>query len=548
MAEAIAIVSIGVQGAEVVAKIVRFAIETKHFKKTCEKLKNDAVLILNMIARAGDAKVNAQDAGRIENSLRTCLAFVTLCCQDWGVLRSSFEVAFRRKHEIVEKELRWCTELLIADTATKLLANQGEKHQELVEKFGRVDARLDSELRSLRKEVSKSREITALEDPQLSTLVTIYKKDDPRLHLQTMNTGASSFQGQLNGLGEVECLRLVDKHSTAGIQLPRLINIYGKISHRTAARRLFGVLKTEQGDFAVMESLAGAKSLESSLAKDEFLAFPLAKRLRFLYEICQAVEYFHSIGVLLKSLSSSPVFYKESSAGTGHLRPIIAGLENGRLMTESSVELEYDVRFEAPDFIVQGQRMHTPYTDVWSLAVLVRYCITGGLPLSSPFVTSPEAKMELRKQLKNPDFLCESPHLKDLPDVRKTLNWCFLAKGSLRPTVPEIGRVIMDAFVDQTHGSHNVAGGISLAYSENLPEAKAGAMTKIHRVRSNQKEKIGKDNRLSKADWLKFLHASDLEVDAVAEYIVGASAWLDLVEAADCEEQFDATDNGQSSF
>lgn len=201
-----------------------------------------------------------------------------------------------------------------------------------MEKVDQVDARLGTELRTLRKEIGKSRKITALDKPQLSGSVTIYKKEDPRLHLPNMDTGASSFMGQLDGLVEIECLRLVGEQSTAGMQLNRLINIYGKISHRTAARRLFGVLQTEQGDFAVMESLASAKSLESSLASNEFLSFSLAKRLRFLYEICQAVEYLHSVGVLLKSLSSCLVYYKESSAGTGYLRPIIAGLENARLV------------------------------------------------------------------------------------------------------------------------------------------------------------------------------------------------------------------------
>jgi hypothetical protein len=179
----------------------------------------------------------------------------------------------------------------------------------------------------------------------------------------------------------------------------------------------------------------------------------------------------------------------------------------------------------------------------------VRYCITGGLPLSSPFAESPsrEAKEALRKSLENPDFLCESPQLEDLPGVREMLSRCFLANGSLRPTVPEIGRVIMDAFVDQTHGSHNVAGGTSPDDTKHLLQAKEGAMTKIGRARSKLQERKPpeKNDYLSKADWLAFLQASDLEVDAVAEYIVGASAWLNLVKAADCESQFDASDNGK---
>lgn len=34
-------------------------------------------------------------------------------------------------------------------------------------------------------------------------------------------------------------------------------------------------------------------------------------------------------------------------------------------MTEPSIEKEYDLRFEAPDFANQGQGLHTAFTDIW---------------------------------------------------------------------------------------------------------------------------------------------------------------------------------------
>jgi hypothetical protein len=51
-------------------------------------------------------------------------------------------------------------------------------------------------------------------------------------------------------------------------------------------------------------------------------------------------------------------------------------------MTEPTVQLEYDVRFEAPDFIVQGQRMHTPYTDVWRYALTADH--DSAMPINVP--------------------------------------------------------------------------------------------------------------------------------------------------------------------
>lgn len=185
-----------------------------------------------------------------------------------------------------------------------------------------------------------------------------------------------------------------------------------------------------------------------------------------------------------------------------------------------------------------------------SLAVLVRYCITGGLPLSSPFTNSAEVKKEIRQRIAHPRFLCESKQLNELPRIKETLRRCFLARGSLRPTVPEIGRAILNAFSDITIQIEDSGNETSPDAVVDLVEFKEIAMTKIHRARSKIKLKIdiGEDDRLTAMDWQRFLRATDQEVDAVSEYIVGAVAWLGLVEDVDCEEQFDATDNGWSFF
>jgi hypothetical protein len=116
----LAIASIAIEGTEVVAKIVRLALEVKHFKPKCEALKNDCVLILEMSRQAGNAKVDLKTARRITDSLHMCLSFLSQCSQDWGLLRSSFEVVFRRKHESIKDELKWSTDLLIADTVVRL--------------------------------------------------------------------------------------------------------------------------------------------------------------------------------------------------------------------------------------------------------------------------------------------------------------------------------------------------------------------------------------------------------------------------------------------
>jgi hypothetical protein len=203
---------------------------------------------------------------------------------------------------------------------------------DVIDKLDRIDGQLESEFRSMRREVIRSREVLTIETPRLEGFVEIFTEGDSRIHLQVRSNQQSTIPGSLDGFGEIECIPLVGEQSTAGIQLNRLINIYRRISQRTAARRLFGVLRTSHGHFAIMESLSSAISLETALATASFVNVPLTQRLRFLYEICEAVKYFHSIDILLKSLSTLVVFVKETSPGEGNIRPIITGLENARLV------------------------------------------------------------------------------------------------------------------------------------------------------------------------------------------------------------------------
>jgi serine/threonine protein kinase len=205
------------------------------------------------------------------------------------------------------------------------------KH-DVIDKLDRIDSQLETEFRSMRREVIRSREVLTIEPPKLEVFVEIFTEDDSRIHLQVRSDQESAILGSLDGFGDIECIPLVGEQSTAGIQLNRLINIYRRISQRTAARRLFGILRSSHGHFAIMESLSSAVSLETALATGTFMNFPLTQRLRFLYEICEAVKYFHSIDILLKSLSTLVVFVKEASPGEGNIRPIITGLENARLV------------------------------------------------------------------------------------------------------------------------------------------------------------------------------------------------------------------------
>jgi hypothetical protein len=207
-----------------------------------------------------------------------------------------------------------------------------KRHSEIIRRFDRIDAHLESEFRTMRREVLKSKDIAEVERLKLDSYVQVYQYTDTRIHLQPPTQNSCTIFGQLDGVGEIECIPLVGEQSASGAQLPRLINIYSKISQRTFVRKLHGVMQNSQGDFAMMDSLASATNLDHALQSGEFKSQPLDKRLRFLYEICETVQYLHSIGILLKCLSSVNIFFVVSPTGSGSIRPILIGLENARLV------------------------------------------------------------------------------------------------------------------------------------------------------------------------------------------------------------------------
>lgn len=175
-----------------------------------------------------------------------------------------------------------------------------------------------------------------LDIPELSRSILVFSETDSRLKLE-LEPGAQLHDGikghlHIPNAGRVQCLEMVDENSTAGVQLPRLINIYSRISQRTAARTFWGVLDHSGRGYAVMESVDDSTRLEDALHSGEFAQLDLVGRLRFAWEICSSVAYFHSVNILLKSLSSQNVYIRPPRSESDHIRPILTDLENARLV------------------------------------------------------------------------------------------------------------------------------------------------------------------------------------------------------------------------
>jgi serine/threonine protein kinase len=242
--------------------------------------------------------------------------------------------------------------VLTVDSQATLLAGQGQQQaseQELrqyldaefraVEESRRQGAitlrnEIGGELRAVTSEVAKSRMMT-LDVPKLGRSILVFSETDSRLKLE-LGPGEPLHSGMKGRLLDqnraVQYPEIVDESSVAGVQLPRLINIYSRISQRTAARTFWGVLEHSGKRFAVMESLDCSVPLDDVLSSGEFARLDLVERLRFAWEICNTAAYFHSVNILLKSLSSQNVYVRGPRGESRHIRPVLTDLENARLV------------------------------------------------------------------------------------------------------------------------------------------------------------------------------------------------------------------------
>ena len=118
MAEILGFVAFGIQGAELVKKLIKFCDEVKHLKERCGELMEDVVLVHGMLdQRRGSLEGLPDDfATRLRASLEDAWMFLVECRRDWNIFLDAFEVAFRKRHKLVAQSLQSCKADLVADT------------------------------------------------------------------------------------------------------------------------------------------------------------------------------------------------------------------------------------------------------------------------------------------------------------------------------------------------------------------------------------------------------------------------------------------------
>ena len=117
---ALAIAPVAVKVTELGVKIVQAALSVKHFKEICRELSNDCVHVLSLIRKYEGKNIELETTQRITECFQQCYAFMTECCVEWGVLQTSFEVMFRRRHDHLKEELKRVIDILTMEVVVSM--------------------------------------------------------------------------------------------------------------------------------------------------------------------------------------------------------------------------------------------------------------------------------------------------------------------------------------------------------------------------------------------------------------------------------------------
>jgi hypothetical protein len=202
-----------------------------------------------------------------------------------------------------------------------------------------------------------------------------FPENDSRLTIdETANSG--TFEGKAVVLVDVN-----EDQMKVGRSGSRHVEIYKRISVGTLVQSFYGICERKGKKFAVLEDLGQEPNLATTI-RDNLLPTDGTSCLRIAYDLANTVAYFHSAGIVIKSLSDVTVVLKTLEGGS--TQPCLTNIETARTVTlqcllwqssasrtyffccqifENTALVEYDVRFEAPEYA--GQSVHTKQTDVW---------------------------------------------------------------------------------------------------------------------------------------------------------------------------------------
>jgi serine/threonine protein kinase len=119
-------------------------------------------------------------------------------------------------------------------------------------------------------------------------------------------------------------------------EVPRLISIYAMLSRSVNVQRLFGVFHDPSGDYAVMEDLEGSPFvlLSKALSDNQIAGSTRTQRLRLCYEIALTVAYLHSVNIVVKVISDTSIYLRNSDTG---FIPVLTNLGQARAVLHNLI-------------------------------------------------------------------------------------------------------------------------------------------------------------------------------------------------------------------
>jgi eukaryotic-like serine/threonine-protein kinase len=159
---------------------------------------------------------------------------------------------------------------------------------------------------------------------------------------------------------------------------------------RTAARldhpgivKVYDFGKSDSQLYIVMEFISGANLghiLKDLRAKNQWLLLPEAVQL--VRQVALALDYAHKHGVLHRDLKPDNIMLKQEGGDDLHYIPVITDLGLAKL-NEGGLETQTGISLGTPAYMSPEQALGKPvepYSDVYSLGVLLFELTTGQLP------------------------------------------------------------------------------------------------------------------------------------------------------------------------
>ncbi|HAA55840.1 MAG TPA: hypothetical protein DCE42_13845, partial [Myxococcales bacterium] len=141
---------------------------------------------------------------------------------------------------------------------------------------------------------------------------------------------------------------------------------------------------TNVGFYMVMELLIG-RGLDQLIEQEPIL--PVSRVAGVIYQVCDALEVAHSVGVIHRDLKPANVFLMRSAEGYELVKLVdfgIARIENAKGQALTQMGKHFGTpEYMPPEQILAQRENMGPATDIYSLAVLIFKMLTGRLPFVS---------------------------------------------------------------------------------------------------------------------------------------------------------------------